>query len=86
MLNLNQNLSNTVYSFFTNYTGVAPYTLSLISSIDANTNEDFVLSLTQVGERVSYAITPTLMTGTYHYKIKDTNGKIMEQGVAVIES
>ena len=84
MLNLNKDQSNTIYSFFTNYTGVAPYTLTMQSQVESTINESFVLSLSEFGERVSFSITPTTIEGSYRYSITDSNGKIMESGRAEI--
>ncbi len=85
MLNLTKDQSNTIYSFFNNYTGVAPFTLTLSSQIDSTESESFVLTLSEFGERVSFSITPTTIAGSYRYEITDTNSKVMESGRAEIE-
>ena len=85
MLNLIQNQRNTVYSFLTSFTSVAPYTLRMQNNIDSLVDESFILTLTPFGERVRYNITPTVILGTYSYDIKDVNGKIVELGLAEIE-
>lgn len=85
MLNLNKDTLNTVYSYFTSYTGVAPYILRLVDNLDGFAKQDFELSISAFGERVSYSITPVIKEGDYTYEIVDANGKQLEKGFAQIK-
>ena len=85
MLNLTSNIDNTVYSYFISYTGVAPYSLSLVDNLDGFAHDIFELSLTPFGSRISYVVNPNLKEGDYTYQILDVNGKEMEKGFAQIK-
>ena len=84
MLNLVQNQSNTCWTFAEMWGGTAPFTLELINNIDRDAKQSFVLSLSDYGDRKSYTITPTQITGTYDYTIKDDAGNVFEIGLAEI--
>lgn len=84
MLNLVQNQSNTCYTFVTLWGGVAPYTLKMVSNLDREVTQNFILTLDNFGDRKRYVITPTVMLGTYDYTIEDDLGNTYEIGLAEI--